>query len=1336
MNIREWKLKTIAAGICVLSICIPLIYSMKTQAVEDTGVQVENTDVQIVEDENDNISPEMDPKLEEEISEEQKAEEMLTEEQEADESVSGDRSAEETIPEMQRSENGSQETPKSVQWNYIEEYDLKLQYDDRYSFTTVKAGWKIVSIKTKEVLSNRVSGGKDTGERDTDVILSDEQSDTDIVAAGVGEAEILLVPEDKWELAQAVLEDPAKVSNSDEIIDAIKINVTVEPAKLTLMYVAGQSNAEGYCSSNSGYRLSDSIACPEGEVYSTYAPFNSNGNVISGTSFTKFCTQGNASQFVAGAIRDNKSISGNELEYELNSLSGSGSGKTGPDSGLAYEWNRLTGDKVWVVNTARGGSSISSWLPGQIYYERSMEVNSLVKQTYEAEIEAGHYLSGKRLLFWLQGEADKSKTAKAYYNSFETLYYAAIQELDLDAFGVIMVRSNEGSKINAEDISMSGPRIAQYAAGNSKELSKLFVVSNANEQWVSDDKVKSYFTKAYPEGYLTYPTHGTSHKLPTSVSEIHGDIHYSQVAHNENGITAADGMYAVLYHSQEENPKVYWNNREGTKITGLTLGLGDVKVAVPVAEPVYCSKQMECEVNGTAVSYDKISGTLNGKKEGTAKISARSAGGNIVSTLAVTVKGIGVPKLKGTTTSKSGIKVSWDPVGSVTGYAVYRKTSGGNWSMIDTTTSTSYTDTRGMKNGTVYYYTVRAYKGNINTAKNNKYDTKYWSGYDSSGVKGRYIAVPAISQATASAGGTTISWKAVSKATGYVIYRKEGGGSWASIATTTSTSYTDKTSLKNGKIYYYTVRAYTGNLTTAQDHKYESNYWSHYNEAGVKSVYIDTPELTGTATAKNGIKISWKTVKGVSGYAIYRRTSSTGWKMITTTTAASYVDTAGMKNKTAYYYTVRAYSGNITTANKNRYDAKYWSGYDNTGAVGKYYSTPVLSGAKASSEGTTVSWKKVSGAAGYAVYRKAAGGKWATIATTTSSSYTDKATLTNGKTYYYTVRAYAGNLRVAQAHKYDCNYWSHYSTIGLKSIYLNAPDLTETTIVNSGIKVSWKKIDGASGYAVYRKTASTDWKMIATTTSVSYTDKDGMKNGSVYFYTVRAYEGNVTTAKKNKYDAQCWGEYDNNGIKGRYMSTPVLLNEKSLAESRTIEWKPVKGATGYAVYRKIAGGSWNMIDTTKAVTYEDTDLLMNGQIYYYTIRAYAGNVDTAKSHKYDSNYWSYYNTTGLKSRYIVTPKLKEAVQTDSGTKITWETVNGVIGYAVYQKKPGERWSMLDTTYSNCYTNRGNGSIMCFYTVRAYWGDEAAAQANKYSSVYWSGYESIGITSEKCEYQKY
>ena len=110
-----------------------------------------------------------------------------------------------------------------------------------------------------------------------------------------------------------------------------------------------------------------------------------------------------------------------------------------------------------------------------------------------------------------------------------------------------MVRSNEGSHTNEEDISMSGPRIAQYMAGNSQELSKVFVVSNVNEQWISDSGVRNYFMSTYSGGELTYPTHNGTLAIPICVSDIHADIHYSQIAHNENGITAADGMYAVLF---------------------------------------------------------------------------------------------------------------------------------------------------------------------------------------------------------------------------------------------------------------------------------------------------------------------------------------------------------------------------------------------------------------------------------------------------------------------------------------------------------------------------------------------------------------------------------------------------------------------------------------------------------------------------------------------------------------------------------------------------------------------------------------------------------------------
>ena len=81
----------------------------------------------------------------------------------------------------------------------------------------------------------------------------------------VGEAELLLVPEDKLEPAKAVLSGDEATGENSASIDAVRINVTVKPAPLTIMYVAGQSNAEGWCSANTGYRRNESVACTEGK---------------------------------------------------------------------------------------------------------------------------------------------------------------------------------------------------------------------------------------------------------------------------------------------------------------------------------------------------------------------------------------------------------------------------------------------------------------------------------------------------------------------------------------------------------------------------------------------------------------------------------------------------------------------------------------------------------------------------------------------------------------------------------------------------------------------------------------------------------------------------------------------------------------------------------------------------------------------------------------------------------------------------------------------------------------------------------------------------------------
>lgn len=65
------------------------------------------------------------------------------------------------------------------------------------------------------------------------------------------------------------------------------------------------------------------------------------------------------------------------------------------------------------------------------------------------------------------------------------------------------------------------------------------MVSNVNEEWVSDQGVQRYFQETYLSGRFTYPLRAntTLTGLPSAVADIHGGVHYAQAAHNENGLT-------------------------------------------------------------------------------------------------------------------------------------------------------------------------------------------------------------------------------------------------------------------------------------------------------------------------------------------------------------------------------------------------------------------------------------------------------------------------------------------------------------------------------------------------------------------------------------------------------------------------------------------------------------------------------------------------------------------------------------------------------------------------------------------------------------------------------
>lgn len=257
----------------------------------------------------------------------------------------------------------------------------------------------------------------------------------------------------------------------------------------------------------------------------------------------------------------------------------------------------------------------------------------------------------------------------------------------------------------------------------------------------------------------------------------------------------------------------------------------------------------------------------------------------------------------------------------------------------------------------------------------------------------------------------------------------------------------------------------------------------------------------------------------------------------------------------------------------------------------------------------------------------------------------------------------------------------------------------------NGPLLKWYAVKGASNYYVYRKAKESDsWKRIATlgSSARSYTDKSVASKTAKYIYTVKAVKSDGTASKFQPIDHI-------------YIAPTKTVKVAETSDNLIIvSWAKVPGVTGYIVYRKTEGGSWERLGVVKnssTVTYTDKSGKTDNQKYIYTVKTYKT--------VYGVNYYGSY-ISGTAITFVSAPWINAPVVVGNNVKISWKKTSGAAKYTVYRSPiatPTQKavWTKLATVSGSTltYTDTTADPEKAYsYTVRS----EGASARGSYSSI--------------------
>ena len=582
-----------------------------------------------------------------------------------------------------------------------------------------------------------------------------------------------------------------------------------------------------------------------------------------------------------------------------------------------------------------------------------------------------------------------------------------------------------------------------------------------------------------------------------------------------------------------------------------------------------------------------------------------------------------VTGLKASAANNNIVTLTWNSIADADGYRVeYRYGNGTKYSawatLTDTLQATTY-KVGNLKMGYTYIFRVTAYD-EVRIPFLGGVSKDFSTPSLEVSVTNTLGKVSGLKVATTTPSKVKLTWNAVAGADGYLV-QKQVNGSWKSVKTTTSTTYT-VTGLKTGSTTPFRVRAYVKNGS-------EKIYGSVSSTVKGTAQVPVISDFKVVSSGTTSVKLSWSSAS-VTGYQVYRKTESSSWKKYKTISSKSTtsLSNTGLELGTKYSYKIRGYY---------KTDSKTYYG-DFTSAKSVRPTLKAVIGLELTSISNTkavITWDKISGAQGYQVYDYASGSAVKLPTVKTNKAYID---ISDGGVYQIKVRAYTKATKSGETAK-----GTFSEPFEIYAPPVNAVKNFEGEVLADGsFRFTWEPMKNVHGYIVYAF-GKKEFERVATTdtNSVTITNVSALPSFS---FNIKAFTNNDGIVSE--------GPFREKALVLKAIPSPDIFVDGTTNTSITLAWDAVADADEYVLEKyDFDTDNWTVLKITTETRYTDRGDEAMGGLY----RVYARGVDSKSAASQEITA----TTSGI------------GVTQDGVTQtITWPAVEGASKYSVIAKQRG------------------------------------------------------------------